>query len=281
VHAQKHDRTTSDRPAQLASSAPAKAAAPVLEAVNPGQLTAQAVRSLQRSIGNAAVSRLVEQSRHQHGAGCGHVQQATSASQPLQRATEEQHRTPTAAQHPTDATPAVQRAGKTDIQFRDKTIKQGEVLFKGGNWPDGAALMEAAKTQTTRGEWGACYLGTPANVSVGYMEEGNQLLQITLTRDVKLLEIHGEGADDGSTSGDAKAAAIKQMRGYATDPFLMDSIRANGYDGAYMNSDSEGTGKEVILHWSVVSKVCHASVASKQPKWDRKMGVFNELSDDE
>ena len=60
MHAQKHDRTTSDRPAQLASSAPAKAAAPVLEAVNPGQLTAQAVRSLQRSIGNAAVSRMIE-----------------------------------------------------------------------------------------------------------------------------------------------------------------------------------------------------------------------------
>ncbi|MEV8566754.1 hypothetical protein AB0436_14465 [Streptomyces sp. NPDC051322] len=34
------------------------------------------LRALQRSIGNAAVSRLIEQDRHQHGAGCGHQQDA-------------------------------------------------------------------------------------------------------------------------------------------------------------------------------------------------------------
>lgn len=40
--------------------------------------------ALQRSIGNAAVSRLIEESRHEHGAGCGH-EEASSA--PVQRST--------------------------------------------------------------------------------------------------------------------------------------------------------------------------------------------------
>ncbi|MFF3002415.1 hypothetical protein ACFVTF_06375 [Kitasatospora sp. NPDC057940] len=34
----------------------------------------QTVLALQRGIGNAAVSRVIERSRHQHGAGCGHPQ---------------------------------------------------------------------------------------------------------------------------------------------------------------------------------------------------------------
>jgi hypothetical protein len=48
-------------------------------------MSPQAVLALQRSIGNAAVSRMIEQSRHQHGAGCGHTQAAADTTAPVQR----------------------------------------------------------------------------------------------------------------------------------------------------------------------------------------------------
>ncbi len=42
-----------------------------------GGMSLEQVVALQRSIGNNAVSRMIEESRHQHGAGCGHPQGAT------------------------------------------------------------------------------------------------------------------------------------------------------------------------------------------------------------
>lgn len=48
-----------------------------------GGLSPQTVLALQRTIGNAAVSRMIEESWHQHGAGCGHEQRAEPA--PVQR----------------------------------------------------------------------------------------------------------------------------------------------------------------------------------------------------
>ncbi|MBC3844331.1 DUF4157 domain-containing protein [Streptacidiphilus sp. 4-A2] len=45
-------------------------------------LSPQTALALQRSLGNAGVSRVIEQSRHQHGAGCGHTQNMTA---PVQR----------------------------------------------------------------------------------------------------------------------------------------------------------------------------------------------------
>ncbi|MER5713022.1 DUF4157 domain-containing protein [Streptomyces sp. NPDC002122] len=50
-----------------------------------GVLSPQTVLALQRTIGNAAVSRLVEESRHQHGAACGHAQSSEAAPAPVQR----------------------------------------------------------------------------------------------------------------------------------------------------------------------------------------------------
>ncbi|WP_277039529.1 DUF4157 domain-containing protein [Actinacidiphila oryziradicis] len=44
-------------------------------------MTAAGIMSLQRSVGNAAVARMVEAERHEHGAGCGHEQ----APAPVQR----------------------------------------------------------------------------------------------------------------------------------------------------------------------------------------------------
>ncbi|MER8099269.1 hypothetical protein [Kitasatospora sp. NPDC094016] len=49
--------------------------------------SAQTVLALQRGIGNAAVSRVIERSRQQHGAGCGHPQAAVGAGAPVQRST--------------------------------------------------------------------------------------------------------------------------------------------------------------------------------------------------
>ncbi|WP_223182765.1 MULTISPECIES: DUF4157 domain-containing protein [unclassified Streptomyces] len=50
-----------------------------------GALSPQSVLALQRTIGNAAVSRMIEESRHQHGAGCGHAQSPEAAPAPVQR----------------------------------------------------------------------------------------------------------------------------------------------------------------------------------------------------
>ena len=45
-------------------------------------MSPQAILALQRSVGNTVVSRMIEESRHQHGAGCGHQQNDTA---PVQR----------------------------------------------------------------------------------------------------------------------------------------------------------------------------------------------------
>ena len=51
-----------------------------------GGMSPERVLSLQRSVGNAAASRLIEQSRHQHGAGCGHQHGGPAVTAPVQRA---------------------------------------------------------------------------------------------------------------------------------------------------------------------------------------------------
>ncbi|MDT0566221.1 DUF4157 domain-containing protein [Streptomyces sp. DSM 3412] len=56
---------------------PAKSAA-----ARPGGRVPDALVELQRTAGNAAVVRMLQQSRHQHGAGCGHPQ---STAEPVQR----------------------------------------------------------------------------------------------------------------------------------------------------------------------------------------------------
>lgn len=63
-------------------------------------LTAQNVLALQRAVGNAAVSRLVEAERHSHGPSCGHaapaatadVSRSPAAAAPVQRAKTEDER---------------------------------------------------------------------------------------------------------------------------------------------------------------------------------------------
>ena len=86
VHTQEPARAPG-QPARLA--APPRAAAPGLGlglgGFNAGSVSPQAVLALQRSVGNAAVSRMIEESRHQHGAGCGHGQAGTDATAPVQR----------------------------------------------------------------------------------------------------------------------------------------------------------------------------------------------------
>lgn len=47
-----------------------------------GALSREGLLALQRSVGNAAATRMVEEARHQHTEGCGHRQEAT----PVQRA---------------------------------------------------------------------------------------------------------------------------------------------------------------------------------------------------
>ncbi|MEE1930254.1 DUF4157 domain-containing protein [Streptomyces sp. TRM 70351] len=54
------------------ASDPAVLGAGTAAAGDAGRMSAAAALALQRAVGNGAVARLVEQGRHQHGAGCGH-----------------------------------------------------------------------------------------------------------------------------------------------------------------------------------------------------------------
>ncbi|MFI0814971.1 DUF4157 domain-containing protein [Streptomyces sp. NPDC021098] len=76
-----HDRSA-DRSRSLVRPAPALVTAkPDTPAGPGGAMTPGQVLALQRSVGNAAVSRMVEEERHVHGAGCGHETPET----PVQR----------------------------------------------------------------------------------------------------------------------------------------------------------------------------------------------------
>ncbi|MFD4530668.1 hypothetical protein ACFWNL_01900 [Kitasatospora sp. NPDC058397] len=73
-----------------------------------GGVSAQTVLALQRGIGNAAVSRVIERSRHQHGAGCGHPQAVVGAGAPVQRSPVQRRTGDAPAARPGE--PVVQRA---------------------------------------------------------------------------------------------------------------------------------------------------------------------------
>ena len=69
-----HDNATTPE-AKSSQGAPRVSRPPMTSArLGPGPLSPLTLLALQRAVGNRAVSRMVEESRHQHGAGCGHRQ---------------------------------------------------------------------------------------------------------------------------------------------------------------------------------------------------------------
>ena len=121
--------------------------------------SAQRMLALQRSAGNAAVARAIEEERHEHDAGCGHTQQSAtlqrsgaeagprtpdrsdveaglrSPARPLDQATlarkEEQFQTDFSAVRVHTGAAAEQAA--TAVQARAFTVNQDIVLGKGGH----------------------------------------------------------------------------------------------------------------------------------------------------
>ncbi|QMU66979.1 DUF4157 domain-containing protein [Streptacidiphilus sp. P02-A3a] len=71
MRAQDHGRAAQEQQSR-AEAKPTAARTPEPAALLADHPSPEAVLALQRRIGNAAVSRMLEQARHEHGAGCGH-----------------------------------------------------------------------------------------------------------------------------------------------------------------------------------------------------------------
>ncbi|MEV5757136.1 hypothetical protein ACWGJV_17520 [Streptomyces tendae] len=67
---------------EIPKGAPAARPAVARPELMPGQLSASAALTLQRAVGNVAATRVVEESRHQHGAGRSHAQHGAGAVAP-------------------------------------------------------------------------------------------------------------------------------------------------------------------------------------------------------
>nr|WP_225448686.1 DUF4157 domain-containing protein [Streptacidiphilus sp. P02-A3a] len=98
---------------------------------------------MQRSVGNAAVSRMIEESRHQHGAGCGHAGEGREPA--VQRMPKElrdttARRQQAAANAPRSARLAAQAGGAGTRVLTPRRDVEGRELWQGGrnqlNFPD-------------------------------------------------------------------------------------------------------------------------------------------------
>ncbi|MFJ4595329.1 MULTISPECIES: DUF4157 domain-containing protein [unclassified Kitasatospora] len=86
--------------------------------------SAQTALALQRGIGNAAVSRVIERSRHQHGAGCDHPQAAVGAGAPVQRSTV--HDVLSTGGRPLDDATRTEMEARIGADFSDVRIHTGQ-----------------------------------------------------------------------------------------------------------------------------------------------------------
>ncbi|MFJ5094685.1 DUF4157 domain-containing protein [Streptomyces sp. NPDC088557] len=87
--------------------------------VHPGGMSPREVFALQRTAGNAAVARLVQESRHRHGAGCGHPQ----PDAPVQRSAV--HEVLGSGGRPLDEGTRTEMEGRLGADFSDVRVHEG------------------------------------------------------------------------------------------------------------------------------------------------------------
>jgi Domain of unknown function (DUF4157) len=85
MHAHNPGRTPDTERVRPPASQTAASALVAQRPAGLGAMPAASILALQRSAGNAAVSRMLEQSRHRHGPGCSHPQAGHPQAAPVQR----------------------------------------------------------------------------------------------------------------------------------------------------------------------------------------------------
>ena len=117
-----HDHKTTSTPGDakrgpgVVGPVPATATVPFAPG---GQLTPDAVLALQRSIGNRAVAGLIQRDHHEHGAGCGHGQEAPA----VQRSAV--HDVLAGSGRPLDAPLRAEMEGRLGADFSDVRLHTG------------------------------------------------------------------------------------------------------------------------------------------------------------
>ncbi|MFE3071933.1 DUF4157 domain-containing protein [Streptomyces sp. NPDC059247] len=152
------------------SATRAEAGAP---AALPGGMAPREVLALQRTAGNAAVARLVEDSRHQHGAGCGHSQ----PDAPVQRS----------------AVQEVLRAGGRPLDDGTRTEMEGRL---GADFSD-VRVHEGVAAQRSAAEIGARAYTSGSHVVIGSGGGDKHTLAHELTHVIQQRQGPVSGTDNG------------------------------------------------------------------------------------
>ncbi|MDX6328396.1 MAG: hypothetical protein QOI83_779, partial [Streptomycetaceae bacterium] len=162
-------------------------------------MTAAGIMSLQRSVGNAAVARMVEAERHEHGAGCGHEQ----APAPVQRRS---------------VAHEVLNSPGEDLDSATRTEMEGRY---------GRKLPPARVHRGPLAEQAAAELGAKAFTSQGHMVFGRGAWdKPTIAHEMRHLEHQEAGPVSGTDNGngfsvshksddfekDAEASSVQAMR---------------------------------------------------------------------
>jgi len=179
MHAEDRPRKPSDaRPGRDTLPRTATSGAAVLDSRFQG-MSPQRVLALQRSIGNAAASSMVEESRHQHGSGCGHTQTPTdAATAPVQRSAV--HDVLRSGGRPLDDSTRTEMEGRLGASFSDVRIHN-----------DGAARASAA-------EVGARAYTSGSHVVIGDGGADKHTLAHELTHVIQQRQGPVAGTDNGT-----------------------------------------------------------------------------------
>ncbi len=205
----------------------ATAVAPASAAFDAGDMSPQSIVALQRSIGNAAVSRMIEESRHQHGSGCGHGQAAAEAAAPVQRSAV--HDVLSSGGSPLD------KATRTDMESR-----------LGADFSD-VRVHTGATAQRSAADIGARAYTSGSHVVIGNGGADKHTLAHELTHVIQQRQGPVAGTDNGSglSVSDpsdrfehaAEANARRVMSGPAPDrPLAPESTAAASAPGVVQRS---------------------------------------------
>lgn len=187
AHDHDHDATRRAKPARRLSPSAKSPAPPVRNPLVVGDTPPASILALQRTAGNAAVSRMLQQARHAHGPGCGHQpsEQGQHQDQPVK---------PVA---PVQRSTAVHQVLSGGGRPMDGPLRQEMEARMGADFSD-VRLHTDAAARASAAELGARAYTSGNHVVIGEGGTDRHTLAHELTHVVQQRQGPVAGTDDGS-----------------------------------------------------------------------------------
>ncbi len=153
------------------------------------------------------------------------------------------------------------------------TDRSGLIGYKATAREHLASWTSAINGSSGGAEWGACYVGSSRNHSIGYMVDYTDpvLLEIHAAS-LTVYEVSSE-ALAGESDSTAMATTLKTLFELPADQPLMDSVGSDLVAALKLRDAEED---EIIVPWGVANRSCTAVLAAVQPVYERSTGVWRE-----